>query len=71
MTKKTVYFATGAYVRSHGTTPRGRGLWAFGVGRAVLWAPSDLTLGEAKRWLRDALNANDDLPRVVAVEVLP
>jgi hypothetical protein len=49
-----------AYVKSHGTNPRGFGLWAFELvdgscGRVVatVFAPHSSTLADAKKWLRN------------------
>lgn len=56
-------FTVSAFVRSHGSRPRGRGLWGFRKSRTdyaferdltgpVVWAPGTLTLREAFAWMR-------------------
>jgi hypothetical protein len=52
-----VEFRTSQYEFSHGSLPRGRGLWAFGFlitgnGAVELFAPANLLYSEAKQWAR-------------------
>lgn len=72
-----VRFCTRSYVSSHGKEPRGRGSWAFGVVvRApggvlriqTIFAPSCLTLTQAKQWAAETVGARSDL---VKLEVMP
>jgi hypothetical protein len=60
MTNLTFEFNTATYEFSHGRTPRGRGSWAFGTRRnpdvmnprECFFSPGELTLAEAKKWVR-------------------
>jgi len=68
-----VRFDTRQFVRSHMTQPRGRGSWAFQVETvpALFWTPGEMTLTEAKAWLRQHVQALPNVPRNVLVEVMP
>lgn len=75
--RSAIEFSTTAYEFAHGSAPRGRGSWIFGVSKhpdmndpkQVFWAPSNMTLTEAKQWCRNALSTSgwDDVPSVLHV----
>jgi hypothetical protein len=68
----TIRFDAAEYVRSHFAQPRGRGCWAFRIGRdEIYWAPGNSTLTEAKAWLRDAVQAMPNMPRFVVANIMP
>ena len=56
-------FDTTQYQFSHGSTPRGRGNWAFNINGAVLWKSG--LLSEAKK------SVKAEFPKAGTVEVLP
>jgi hypothetical protein len=60
--RTSVEFSTSEYEFAHGRRPIGRGQWAFMVeGRPdAVWAPRDLTLTEAKAWMRRELAGTVD-----------
>lgn len=58
-------FTNAKFVRSHGRNPSGCGTWAFQQATTdqaftltgeIVFAPMLLTLGEAKRWMRQQGN---------------
>lgn len=71
-----IEFYNNQYVLSHGKNPSGRGVWAFEIlgckKLGVFFSPS-MTLGDAKKWMREQIKAMD-IPATVAVvnvDVLP
>jgi hypothetical protein len=51
-------FSTTAYEFNHGRKPKGFGSWAFQEGRgSEIFTPYSMTLGDAKKWLRQSLVA--------------
>ncbi len=56
MTNGQIEFLTNAYEASHGRAPRGTGSWAFEMKQErpgeIFWAPSNLTVAQAKTWMR-------------------
>jgi hypothetical protein len=49
-----MYFSTDEFEFSHGKKPKGRGTWCFGASASdtEVFAPYNLTLGEAKKWFK-------------------
>lgn len=71
-----VMISSGNYVRSHGKTPRGRGLWALELAFAfadggdeaqLVFAPTRSTLTDAVKWAKKVakLTCESQLPRRV------
>lgn len=49
---------TRRYFGIHGKQPKGAGNWGFiGPEGQLAWAPANLTLGEAKNWLKKEIRA--------------
>jgi len=69
---------TSTYERTHGALPRGKGSWAFilmdrNFECETVFAPANMTLAQAKAWMRDyCIKHHGDNPRGYQdVEVAP
>ena len=69
MPKATIHFNYGPYMNSHGTTPKGRGSWAFEIEGKVTWTPS-MTLADARTWMRAEVRKAGAVG-LVEIDVLP
>jgi len=67
-----IEFDEAPFIRSHMTTPRGRGSYAFSIeGQAPIFSPSG-TYAEAKKWAKAQVLAIAPADAISAtVEVLP
>lgn len=81
MTKSKIQISTAQFENSRGRKPAGRGRWGFQVKffgptesreELVFAVPGQLTLAEAKRWVREWVGQNvSDLNETVFIEVAP
>lgn len=63
---------TTKYEITHGQTPRGTGNWGFiGPEDQMAWAPMNLTLTEAKNWLKKELRGLGLAERYSTWQVAP
>jgi hypothetical protein len=73
MAKAIIHFNYGPYMNSHGTTPKGRGGWAFEIETSdrirTIWSPS-MPFADARTWVRAEVRKTG-AAGVVEINVLP